>query len=261
VQTLREVQLGFAAAVLDAGCAEDFAPCVHARGLAGERRIQVYRNNLMASLCGALSDVHPVLRRLVGEDCFAQLAREYVRNVPSTSGDIHRYGHAFADFVAGLADLAPYPYLADVARLEWAYHEVFHSEIASGLELEALRTVAVADYPRLRFCLQPAARLLASPWPVLRMWQVNQPGWNGDQTVGLDAGGVHLLVMREAAGVALQSLSAGEYRLLESLARGTDLAEAYVRAAQGDPGFDLGAALRRQVAQAVLVEFIWHAAP
>jgi hypothetical protein len=30
------------------------------------------------------------------------------------------------------------------------------------------------DYPRLRLLLQPSARLLASDYPVLRIWQVNQ---------------------------------------------------------------------------------------
>ncbi|MFL6662204.1 MAG: DNA-binding domain-containing protein, partial [Rhizobacter sp.] len=46
--------------------------------IAPARRLQVYRNNLLASLGDALDAVFPVVERLVGGACFASLARAFI---------------------------------------------------------------------------------------------------------------------------------------------------------------------------------------
>jgi hypothetical protein len=261
MQPLRELQLGFARAVSEAHFAQSFSTRIRAHGLNGSRRIQVYRNNTYASLAEALAAVYPVIQRLVGSSFFSQTTRRYIQHHLSKSGDIHRYGEHFGDFLSQLPTASEYPYLADVARLEWAYHEVFHSEILSPMNLETLRHVPRTDYPSLRFQLQPAARLLASPYPVLRIWQVNQEGWRGDPSVSLDEGGVRVLVMRTIENVTFQPLGAGEYLLLEQLGQGATLAKAHERARKADSEFELDVALRRHVAQRTLVEvYLKHTA-
>lgn len=252
---LRELQTAFARAVFDEDAAAVFSRHLRRNGLDGERRVQIYRNNHRISLREALAAVYPATQRLVGEDFFRQTARAYVCTVHSVSGDIHRYGDGFADFLAGLPSLADYPYLADVARLEWAYHSVFHSAQAAALDLAALAGVAADAYPSLRFRLQPAARLIASAYPLLRIWQVNLDDWRGDRAVDLGQGPARLLLMRAHDGVTLAPLTPGEYRVLERFAAGDTLADAHAAAAADDPDLDLAAALRRFVADAVLVGF------
>jgi hypothetical protein len=254
MQTLRELQQGFARAVFDIRAAERFVPQVRVHGLSGPRRIQVYRNNLFANLSAALVATYPVIQRLVGEAYFQQVATAYVREFPSVSGDIHRYGDHFGEFLGQRPGTVDHPYLTDVAALEWAYHQVFHSARAPGLDLETLSNIPQADYPFLRFRLQPAARLLASPYPILRIWQVNQNDWRGDQSVSLSEGSVHLIVEREAFQVVLQPLEVGEYALLQRLNKGETLTEAHAWATDTEPSFNLGTTLRRLVAQGTLVE-------
>jgi Putative DNA-binding domain len=182
---LRELQIGFAAALTNREAAARFAPGVRARGLAAERRLQVYRNNLFASLTEVLAAVYPVTRRLVGEAYFGHAARGYIAAHPSRSGDVHRYGGCFAEYLGGCPGSEALVYLPDTARLEWDYHNAFHAEQHSPLDPDDLRAVAPEDYPRLRLMLQPSARLLASDYPVLRIWRVNQPDWTDDPTVDL----------------------------------------------------------------------------
>jgi hypothetical protein len=38
--------------------------------------------------------------------------------------------------------------------------------------------------------------MLHSPYPILKIWQVNQPGWTGDDSVDLGEGGDSLRVHR-----------------------------------------------------------------
>lgn len=252
MSTLREYQLGFARAVLDASFAADFGAQVRARGLSGARRIQVYRNNRAAGLRDALAALYPVIRRLVGDAFFAQVVSRYVKTYPSESGDIHRYGGAFSVLLAGTPGVSDHPYLPDVARLEWLYHSVFHRNRVPALDLAEIASLPDSVYDRLQFRLQPAAQLYASRYPVLQIWQANQEDANGEQTIRLDAGETLLLVRRDTAGVVFQPLTPGEYVLLEQLAAAATLTDAFERAREVEPQFDLGTALAQHVLHATL---------
>jgi len=107
------------------------------------------------------------------------------------------------------------------------------------------------DYPRLRLILQPSARLLESGYPVLRIWQVNQPDWTGDATVNVAEGRTRLLILRQGVEVAFIPIGVGEHLWLQDLAHGLTMLEAQQRAAVHEPGFDLGAALQHLLAQGV----------
>jgi hypothetical protein len=246
---LRELQAGFAAALFDREAAANFAPRVRARDIPAERRLRIYRNNLFASLAEALAAVYPVTRRLVGEDYFTQAARGYIAAHPSRCGDVHRYGGCFAGYLGGCPGGEALPYLPDVARLEWGYHSAFHAEQQPPIDIDGLRAVPPGDYPRLRLVLQPSARLLASDFPVLRIWQVNQPDWAGDPAVDLAEGGIRLLILRQGVEVAFIAIGAGEHAWLQGLAEGLTLFEAQQRATTTEPDFDLGVALQRLLAQ------------
>jgi len=220
-----------------------------AQGIAAARRLQVYRNNLFASLTEVLAAVYPVTRRLVGAAYFDHVARGYIAAHPSTSGDVHRYGGRFAEYLDGCPGSDALPYLPDTARLEWGYHGAFHAEQQPPLDLDSLRTAPAEDCPRLRLMLQPSACLLASNYPVLRIWQVNQDDWAGDPTVDLAEGGVRLLILRQGVEVAFLPLTAGEHAWLHGLAQGLTLLDSQQLAAAREPDFDLRAALQRHLAQ------------
>lgn len=219
------------------------------RGVAAERRLHVYRNNLFASLGAALGAVYPVLARLVGADFFRQLARGYVVRHPPLSGDLHDFGAQLPSYLRRQASLAALPYLADVAALEWASHEVYHEADEAAFDAAALARVPADDQARLRLHLQLATRFVASPFPVLAIWQANQAAIAADVTpVSLDAGAVRLLVARRDFEVEFRVLGVAEDRFLRALAEGRTLAAALQAALALDGGFDAGATLGRHLA-------------
>ena len=128
-------------------------------------------------------------------------------------------------------------------------HGAFHAEQQPPLDIDSLRTAPAEDCPRLRLMLQPSARLLASDYPVLRIWQVNQDDWAGEPTVDLAEGGVRLLILRQGVEVAFLTLTAGEHAWLHGLAQGLTLLDSQQLAAAREPDFDLRAALQRHLAQ------------
>ncbi|HEY9064952.1 MAG TPA: DNA-binding domain-containing protein [Burkholderiaceae bacterium] len=223
-----------------------------APGPSSAQRLQIYRNNLFESLAGALAAVYPVLAQLVGDEFFRQLARRLIAQHPLRAGNLHGFGRELPQLLRVLPSAAALPYLADVAALEWAWHEVYHEADTIPLAATQLAEVPAAQQLALGLQLVPAARLVVSPYPVLRIWQAHQAGAvDADATlsgVSLDDGGVRLLVLRRHLEIEFVLLGDGEAAWLEALAAGGTLAEATVAALGVEPAFDLAAALGRHLA-------------
>lgn len=221
-----------------------------------EARFAVYRNNTLTNLTAALLDVHPVVARLVGQQFFDHVAQQYARAYPSLSGDVHDYGGHFAEYLEAHPAAAGLPWLADVARLEWAWHEAFHAAAAEAFDWAALSAVDPDRQGRLWFMPNPTLRLVQSPYPILHIWDVNQPDRGDDETVDLNEGGDRLVVMRgKDYVIAIERVDAARYALLSACRLGRPIAEAVAAALAVDPTADTGAILRVLVTAGYLVGF------
>lgn len=235
--SLRELQQAFVGGVFDAGRSEVLdwiAPSAIDPGT----RYAIYRNNAFHNFHEALRAVYPVIERLVGERFFAQAAQRYIRDHASPSGDLHRFGGEFADFLDAYAPAAQLPYLGDTARIEWRVHLAFHAADTTTLTLERFAVLAPEDYERLRLRLHPAIHLLASRFPVHRIWQVNQPDYAGDDRIDLDEAGALMMIRRSGYAVEVAAVSDAEYAMLESLQAGNVLPLALDAALRCDANFD-----------------------
>ena len=253
MHSLRDDQLDFARAVYDGAMALENR--IRANGLTGARRLQVYRNSVFTGLTEALREIYPVINQLVGAEFFDHAARQYIERHPSRSGNVHDFGGEFPGFLATFPGADSLIYLPDVARLEWAYHRVFHAADHAPLDLSALAGVTPSDYGRLCWQFHPASRLLASEFPVLRIWQVNRDDTECMETVDLSSGGARLLVIRRELEIELEILGAGEYALLCALADDQEFAAACEQALAIEPDFDVTTCMQWHVAHATLVGF------
>lgn len=248
---LRELQLGFAAALFD-DADESIHAHIIADGLGAGARLGIYRNNLREGFIKALAIGFPVIERLVGADYFRQLALEFLREHPSRSGNLHHIGGPFSPFLKQKFAATQYPYLADVAALEWAWQQAQIAADANALSAEAFRDIDPADYERLTFEFHPACGFVQSAFPIVRIWRANQPETQSDEAIDLDSGGDNVLVLRTPERVEFHSLPAARFALFEALSRDRSLGEALERAQALEADFDLGAALRHLIELRVL---------
>jgi hypothetical protein len=252
---LRELQRGFSRDVFSGG-GTGFSAQLKIKGLSGERRLAIYRNNSYTGFTNSLRSTYSVVERLVGEGFFRYAAQQYISRYPSTAGNLHEFGATFPEFLRTFEPAMELTYLPAVASLEWAYEQVYDAPEHAPLDLVALAEVPPERQGELHFILNPASRLLASEYPILRIWQVNQADYEGDQTVALDAGEDRLLVIRNTRlDVEIQPLEAGEFTLLLALAEACDFATACERALQVQTDYDVPAGFRRHVIQGTLVDF------
>ena len=207
-------------------------------GFSHTERLSIHRSNTTILLTEALAATFKVVHKLVGEDFFEAVARLYVRAHPPQNPCLFEYGHDFPAYLANLPQLAELPYVADVARLEWAWNEAFHAAEAPVLSASDLAAVDVEDYGQLTFIPHPTLRFVASPYPIKEIWAVNQCGADDDATVDLDEGAQALAVVRPRAQVEFLELSKPGLALSEYLNAGALLGNAVERVQAASPDFD-----------------------
>lgn len=246
---LANLQSAFARALVTDDLAA-FAPGVRGDKASAERHLAIYRNSVFANWAKALAGAFPVVERLVGEAFFREAARQYALVQPSRSGDLNALGATFADFLGDYPYARELPYLPDVARLEWAWHESQMAADGGGLDFAALGEVPAEEQADIRFRLQPAARIVESDYPILALWEANQEERDGtpDRLEGPD----RVLVSREGTAGRLELLDAGDAAFLQALARSLTLGQALESAPEG---WNVADRLRHFAACGVISEF------
>jgi hypothetical protein len=252
--SLGEIQAGFLRAVFDAD-ARDAAAAVTGDGVAAEARVAIYRHHVFTSLTGALQAIYPVINRLVGEGFFAYAAHEFIRRHPPTGPCLHEYGEALPGFLDAFEPCRELGYLPDVARLEWALNAALHADDTAPLDLAALRALDPAHAGAVTFRLDPSVTLLASPWPVDRIWRANQPDADPDATIDAAGGGARLEIRRLGDDVVFRRLEPAAFAFRRSLLDGEPLATAARHAGEENTAFDLTGALQALFEENVVTEF------
>src|SRR6201993_348819 len=249
---LLELQMRLRRAVLG-GDTADIVAAIQGDGLDPAARVGIYRHHAFATLGDALQGTFPVVCRLVDKRFFAYAAHEYLREHPPHSRCLVEYGADFADFLADFEPCKALPYLADVARFEWALNIAGTVREAAPLPLQELAAVPAdkATYVALR--LQPSVRYLGSPWPVDAIWQANQQ--NEVPAVDLASGGTNLEIRRARDAVAWRRLDPATFAFRTGLADGLALAAAMAAATRQDPAFDLVAAVQQVFAEGLVVAY------
>jgi hypothetical protein len=225
--TLAELQRGFRAAVYEGEtAAAALAPCVHAGGIDPLARLRIYRHAVGAIQREALATAFPALRALVGEACFEDLADRYAAEIGSASGDLQDYGAGFAEFVAGRPELAGYPWLADVARLEWLRQQAWlaPSPPVPAADVLAQRLRQAGDDPGLR--LREDVRALVADVPALDLWRFA----HDPDAVAVDPAGPAqgVLLWRAQTQVAMLAVTPAQAALAAALVAAPSLRAALV---------------------------------
>ena len=243
---LRDLQAAFAAHL--AGAAPDPALLGAVRGgaIPAAARLAVYRHHVTTSLAAALATTFPTVVALVGDAFFRRLAGDFVARALPAGPVLGEYGGGLADFLDSWAPAAELPYLADMARLDWAMNLACQAPPAGRL---AVADLAALDEDRLLSLapgLPPGAALLDSAYPLDRIWQASQPAAS-DEAVTLAGEGCRLLVLPDPPGASFVGLDEGEAAFLAVVARGQSFEAAAQAAAVAEKGFHLSNSFARML--------------
>lgn len=200
------------------------------------RGLAAYRANALVNAQRALEVAYPVIAQMIGEENFAFLARDFLHRHPPVRGDLAQWGTQLAAFVAQVPQLADMPFLADIARVEWALHACA-SAADRVQDTASFAVLAEDDASVLHFKLAAAALTLASAYPVVSIILAHQGKGTLDAAFALLQQGVveTALVWREGFAPRLRVLHADEQSLVSALLSGQHLGAALDGA---HPNFD-----------------------
>jgi hypothetical protein len=260
LDALARVQQQFASALFDSRLAPDIVPQFRGDPALVERRLALYRGNQSVHWEQALAAAYPVLKRQVGDEFFYHLGRAYGRGHPSPCGDLNGFGDALAPFLKGFAPVDPYPWLPDLARLEWALHLAHSAADSPPLAAAALLTLSPDELDDLPLALHPACALLDLGWDVSTLWQAHQCDPIGDWRAGL-ARPVTALVWRAQWRAQQRPLDPPEAAALRALAAGAPLGTVLEAAAGLAADEPIDGLLVRWLSDGVLVSGHTHRRP
>lgn len=240
-------QIAFHAALMDP-CRAVPDGLIDPEGRAAGKRFDVYRNNVVGSLSGALAEAFPAIRKILGGENFGRLAGAFVRRYPPETPMIAFYGAALPDFLETFPPVRRLGYLPDVARLELAMRHSYHAADSTPMDARALQALASERLLGARFSIAPSVRIVASDWPVASIWSFNLE--DGPKP---DMRGETALVTRPGFDPQVTRLSPAGGVFVSALAGAETFGTALEAATNIEPDFDLAQALGALIAGNALV--------
>jgi hypothetical protein len=251
LRSLRDTQAAFAAHL----CGRDHPGLVAAIGgdsRTALQRLQLHRHHVTRSVGAVLAATFPTVAAVVGQEFFGLLARDFMIGTALEDPVLSRYGEHFPQFVTARQDMHGLPYLADVARLDWALNVAFHAGVEPRLSAADLTGWPQDALLSLSVRLPTGSSLIESAYPLDLIWQTSQPSSAVDK-VDLAAGPACLMVFRRSEDAAFAVFSPGEAAFIKRLHRGDRLAIAAEHASRVEEDFDVAATFGRMLGLRLLV--------
>lgn len=206
-----------------------------------KERLNIYTNNIFSSLKKILMDDFPFCEKILKKQKFNQASFEFIRNFPPTSGCLLHYGQKFPSFLGVL--FPEFPWIRDVAQLEWAKKELYYTSDTSSLDPAVLNSISSEKYSSLTFEFPKAIFFFKSNFYLSEIWQDNknaEDNFQAPQSIPSFS-----LMIRPKYQVQHYWLSEEDFTFLQALYRQKTLEEAYKEAAAIKTTFNLAEALRQ----------------
>ncbi|WP_299623467.1 DNA-binding domain-containing protein [uncultured Tateyamaria sp.] len=212
------------------------------------KRFAVYRNNVTVALVDALKASFPVLRKLLGDKNFDQLAPTFARAHPPSTPLMMHYGAEMPAFLAAFQPLQHIGYLADVARLEVAMRASYHAADTTPLPADAFGAVQPEALLAATLTFAPTMHLIRSDWPLYDIWRFNME----ESAPKPRAEAQSVLITRPEFDPIPHPLDPAETAWISAILNGDAIEAAQDAAVARAPDFDLSPLLTLLVQQGAL---------
>ncbi len=191
----------------------------------GEERLAVYAGGYVTRLYEALAEVYEAVHHVLGDAAFADLSHAYAQRHPSHDYNLSFAGRELPAFLNTSTLTARLAFLPDLATLEWQICMAFHAAEHSPVDPSRLNSFSLETWARTRLIFQPSVSVIASPWPILDIWQARtQP--REAINIELRDRPQRVLIFRQALEVRCELLDEAQALVLGRLLAGDTLERA-----------------------------------
>ncbi len=194
-------------------------------GVPASERMSVYANGYPARVHEALGEVFEAVRRAVGVELFGELTHAYARKHAPNDSDynLNNVGCEFAVFLSKNPVLKKFPFLTDLARLEWQVWQAFHAFDEKPARQQDIAKVAARDWEKARFIFQPSVSLVIADWDIFNLWKEKNNEKSG--VLPTTRKKQYLLVGRSEEKIRVETLEPKAYFLAKGLLQGRRLGD------------------------------------
>jgi hypothetical protein len=260
VTTLAELQRNFISDCLSGKLRQDhnlLTKNIDSRVISAQGLMGIYQNSAIANITHSLILTYPVIEKLVGEQFFSAMCREYIFLTWPKSGNMDDYGVGFPEFLAEFEHAKHLLYLKDVARLEWAFHQ---SSLADDAPITDWSTLAQAsDILQLKFLVSPSLSLISSTFPIDKIWHLNQENTPPDTAVEFadeQDNDTFIVLFRQQLKTVVLPIAAGDFALLNAFDNGETFEKAIVVASAKQADFSVDDSLKKFIELGIISGFI-----
>ena len=136
-----------------------------------EARLGVYYDAYRLRLIECLSVDFRGLCALMSAEAFESICLRYLEAHPSQNPNVRWFGRYLAEFLAADSACAGQPYLAEMARFEWARGLAFDAPNARVRTPDELAQTPAEDWPSLCLTFHPALQRSVFAWNIGPIWR------------------------------------------------------------------------------------------
>lgn len=198
-------------------------------------RLTIYRNNFFFSVIEVLKDTYPTVEKLVGEEFFSAACKKYIENKPPDNPVLIELGSNLPEFLDTFEPLANYPYIPDVARLDFYRHQSWYAENIASLNAENFAEFDISALANAHIELHPSLRWLSSEFSIFSIWLANQ----SETSDKLEPNTPEIvLIVRPENEVETYKLDPGTLTFIQKLGQNLSIGESLHLALEGNDNFN-----------------------
>jgi hypothetical protein len=172
----------------------------------------------------ALAASYPVVAAILGHSPFAELAAEFVTEVPPTDPNLAAYGCRFPEWIVGRKIGRVLPYLSSVAAIDRLHLAAARAPADTPVAAPVLTGMTATEWSASRVKLHAATRFGWFAVPAPSIWLAHfSPRGAGDATEWKAEG---LLITRPADHVQARRIGPSAHRILSGLRIGETIGAA-----------------------------------
>lgn len=163
-------------------------------------RLDIYYNNTLLNLTDILAGTYPILQKIVGKRFFETISCNYIETYTQSTGNRHKYGAMLNEFLSSYQPVVEWPYLPDVAAIEWAYFQAEIADDALTIDFNDLTTL-ISKQPDFVLSPHPGVHFVDQRFNALEIWQEHQKKEIG--AITLQENPQTILIWRDQKNVVL----------------------------------------------------------
>lgn len=204
-------------------------------------QLDIYREQFWLRHTSSLVEDFPGLGGILGQDAWERLVEGYLGTVTPAGWTLAQLGSGLPKYVEHDATWLEHHRLClDMARVDWAYCELFDAEDQPNLDAAKVTAVPDDAWEHVTLELSDTLRLLAVEFPVAALRYEIKARGNQEYVALPERCPDWLALYRKERGLFYASLDPAAFRLLERLGAAIPLGRACAETAQEHPSADVG---------------------